>query len=62
MGRVYSNFTLRNPLKRELASVVIRALVDTGADTLCIPPALAAELELEEVEKRGVTLADGSKH
>jgi hypothetical protein len=27
-----------------------------------IPPALAAQLELEEVEKRGVTLADGRKH
>jgi clan AA aspartic protease len=61
MGLVYSNFTLRNP-RRELASVVIRALVDTGANTLCIPLALAAEVELEEVEKRGMTLADGSKH
>jgi clan AA aspartic protease len=61
MGPVYSNFALRNPRKRELASVVIHALVDTGANTLCIPSALAAKLELEEVEKRGVTLADGSK-
>jgi clan AA aspartic protease len=62
MGLVYSKFTLRNPRKRELASVVTHALVDTGANTLCILPTLAAELELEEVEKCGVTLADGSKH
>jgi hypothetical protein len=29
---------------------------------LCIPPTLAVEHELKEVEKRGVTLADGNRH
>jgi clan AA aspartic protease len=62
MGFIYGNFTLRNARKRGLAAKTVRALVDTGANTLCIPPALAAELQLEEVEKRKVVMADGSKH
>lgn len=62
MGLVYSDFTLRNPRKRGLPSKVVRALVDTGANILCIPPALAHELQLDEVEKREVKLADGATH
>jgi clan AA aspartic protease len=62
MGLIYGNFILRNARKRGLAAKTVRALVDTGANTLCIPPALAAELQLEEVEKRKVVMADGSKH
>ena len=62
MGFVYGNFVLRNPRKRELAEVPVRALVDTGANTLCVPAYLAAALQVEEVERREVTLADGGKH
>jgi clan AA aspartic protease len=62
MGFIYGHFILRNARKRGLAAQTVRALVDTGANTLCIPPALAAELQLEEVEKRKVVMADGSKH
>jgi clan AA aspartic protease len=62
MGLTYGNFTIRNARKRGLAPKVVRALVDRGANILCIPPALATELQLDEVEKRQVVLADGAKH
>ena len=62
MGLVYADFALRNARKRGLASKTVRALVDTGANTLCIPPTLATELQLDEVERRQVTVADGSTH
>ena len=62
MGHVYGDFTLRNARKRGLPSKVVRAMVDTGANTLCLPPALAHELQLDEVEKRQVKLADGGRH
>jgi len=62
MGLIYGNFTLRNPRKRGLAPKVVRALVDTGANILCVPPGLAHELQLDEAEKRQVRLADGGKH
>jgi clan AA aspartic protease len=62
MGLVYGDFTIRNARKRGLAPQVVRALVDTGANILCIPPTLAIELQLDAVEKREVVLADGAKH
>src|ERR1700722_2491242 len=62
MGLVYGSFTLRNARECGLAPKIVRALVDTGANILRIPPALATELQLEEVEKRKVVMADGSKH
>jgi hypothetical protein len=60
-GLIYGDFTLRNARRRGLAPKIVRALVDTGANILCIPPALATELQLVEVEKREVTLPDGAK-
>jgi len=41
--------------------VKVKALVDTGALHLCIPKHIALQLELRELEKRQVTLADGHK-
>jgi clan AA aspartic protease len=35
------------------------SLVDTGALFTCIPDHIAVQLELEELQKREVTLADG---
>ena len=37
MGHIYGNFTLRNARKRGLPSKIVRAMVDTGANTLCLP-------------------------
>lgn len=62
MGLVYGDFRLSNPRSAATPAVEVRALVDTGAMMLCIPPALAASLALEELEKREVTLADGGRH
>ncbi len=61
MGLVNANLTLINPVKRDLKPMEITALVDTGALHLCIPPHVALQLELNELEKREVTLADGEK-
>jgi clan AA aspartic protease len=62
MGLVYAEFTLRNARKRGLAPKIVRALVDTGANILCIPPALAIELRLDEADRRPVKVADGATH
>lgn len=62
MGLVTAPFVLSNPRDTSVPAVAVDALVDTGAMTLCLPAALAAELKLEELEQREVTLADGGRH
>lgn len=37
----------------------VRALVDTGAVSLCVPEHVALQPELDELERREVTTADG---
>jgi clan AA aspartic protease len=59
MGLVYANIELLNPREPGLRPVAIRALVDSGAITLCIPEHLAIQLNLAELEKREVTTATG---
>jgi clan AA aspartic protease len=61
MGLIYTEITLRNPRYPELRPIVVKALVDTGAITLCVPEHISVQLRLDEAEKREVTLADGSK-
>jgi clan AA aspartic protease len=61
MGLVYANISLRNPRRSDLDPVVIESLVDSGAVHLCIPEHIQIQLQLEEVEKKEVTLADGGK-
>jgi clan AA aspartic protease len=61
MGLIQTEITLRNPRFPELRPIVTKALVDTGAITLCLPEHVALQLKLEEAEKREVTIADGSK-
>ncbi len=61
MGLIYADITLKNPRYPELHPMVVKALVDTGAITLCIPESVALQLKLEEAERREVTIADGSK-
>ena len=39
----------------------MEALADTGAVHLCIPQHIQIQLELEEIDKKEVTLADGSR-
>ncbi|MBS1259371.1 MAG: hypothetical protein MAG551_02441 [Candidatus Scalindua arabica] len=61
MGLVNANVILINPRKPDLESVEIDALADTGAVHLCIPEHIQIQLELEEIDKKDVTLADGSE-
>ena len=61
MGLTNAKIHLRNPRLPELDAVEIDALADTGAVHLCIPAHIQIQLQLEEIEKKEVTLADGSR-
>ena len=61
MGLVYTELTLRNPLDPTLSPLTVKALADTGALHLCVPKHVALQLKLDEVDRREVTLADGTK-
>ena len=61
MGIIRAELTLRNPTRSTLAPIDVNALVDTGAVHLCIPEHLALQLNLTELEKREVTLANGRR-
>jgi len=61
MGLTTASIKLINPRKRELEPVEVDALADTGAVHLCIPQQLQIQLELEEIDKKEVTLADDSR-
>lgn len=60
MGLVRTKLSLTNPKRSDLAPIEVDALVDTGAMHLCLPQRVSAQLDLEELEHRTVTLADGS--
>ncbi len=62
MGLTYSKISLSNPRQPLLKAIEINSLVDTGALMLCIPQSVAHQLDLEELDKRPVTIADGSSH
>ncbi len=61
MGLVIAKIILKNPSKVGLESIEVDALVDSGAVHLCIPEHIRIQLELDEIDKKEVTLADGSK-
>ncbi len=61
MGLVNAKVILTNPRKPDLESVEIDALAGTGSVHLCIPEHIQIQLELEEIDKKDVTLADGSE-
>jgi clan AA aspartic protease len=60
MGLIFADVLLTNVRDDKLAPITVHALVDTGAVHLCIPEAVAVQLNLEEIERRQVTIADGS--
>ncbi len=62
MGLTYAKIQLSNPRNAELRPIEVSSLVDTGALMLCIPESVAIQLNLEELDKRPVTIADGSTH
>ena len=62
MGMVEADIELSNPSKPRLKALTVRAMVDTGAMTICIPQHVALQLQLSEIEKREVTTADERAH
>jgi hypothetical protein len=52
---------LKNPRKLLLKPVEVEALADTGAVHLCIPAHIQIQLDLEEIDQKEVTLADGNR-
>lgn len=61
MGLVFSTITLKNPKREDLDALQTECLVDSGALHLCIPEHIQMQLQLEELDKKEVTLADGRK-
>ena len=61
MGLVNAKVLLANPKKPELEPVETEALADSGAVHLCITEHIRIQLQLDEIDKKEVTLADGSQ-
>lgn len=61
MGLIRGDITLFNPTRPELTPLPVSALADSGAVHLCIPEHLAIQLQLSELERREVVLADGRR-
>ena len=61
MGLANAKIQLRNPQLPELEAVEIDALADIRTIHLCIPPHIQIQLQLEEMDAKEVTLADGSR-
>lgn len=61
MGLANGRFVLKNPRLPALEPVAVDALADSGALHLCIPDHVRLQLELEPIDSKEVTLADGTK-
>lgn len=59
MGLVHAYLSLKNP--RTGAEMAVRAMAESGSLLMCLPQHVALQLQLEELEKREVTLADGHR-
>ena len=62
MGLAYTQLTLKNPRNPALRSIQARALADSGSVYLCLPADVAAQLEMEEIDRKVVYTADGASH
>jgi clan AA aspartic protease len=61
MGLVNGRFLLRNAKLPDLAPVEVDASADSGALHLCIPEHVRIQLQLEAIDTKEVTLADGTR-
>ena len=61
MGLVNDQLLLKNPRLPDLEPAPVEALVDSGATHLCIPEHIQLQLQLDEIDSKEVTIADGSK-
>lgn len=62
MRQITTKIHLSNPRDAGLEPLEVEALVGTGAVTLCIPEHVAIQLNLDVLEQREVTTAEGEKH
>ena len=62
MGMITVEILLANASDYTIPSMTVKALVDSGAITMCIPETVANQLQLKETHQREVTTADGRKH
>ena len=61
MGLVVTMITLKNPRIPDLQAIEVEALADTGCVHLCIPEHIRLQLQLEDCDRKEVTLAHGCK-
>jgi clan AA aspartic protease len=61
MGLVHAEIGLRNPKLEDKNYIIQKCLLDTGALHLCIPKHIQIQLQLDEFDKKEVTLADGRR-
>jgi len=61
MGLVNGRFVLKNPRLPELKPLEVDALADSGALHLCIPDHVRIQLQLEVIDTKEATLADGTR-
>ena len=60
MGLVNAKIVLANPAKPHIEPIEVDALVDSEAVHLCIPEHVRLQLDLDEIDRKEVVLADGS--
>ena len=58
---IYASLRLLNPTHPEQQGLHVRALADSEAVHLCLPEHVALQLQLRELERREVVLADGHR-
>lgn len=61
MGLVHAKVTLKNPLSGKIKPVDVGVLVDSGALHLCISAPLQEKLKLKAIDKKEISLADGTR-
>ncbi|WP_089723903.1 clan AA aspartic protease [Candidatus Thiosymbion oneisti] len=61
MGLVNAKLSLRNPRKPDIEPIETEVLADTGAIHLCIPEHIRIQLKLDAIDKKEVTIADGTR-
>jgi len=61
MSRINPLLQLINPRRPEIQPVEVEALVDTGSVHMVIPEQVRLQLQLDEHDRKEVTLADGTK-
>jgi hypothetical protein len=59
--KIKTRISLSNPGNLALSPIGVEAIVDTGAMHLCIPEHIAVQLQLTEMYKREVIVADGRR-